>query len=512
MTESSQPRMKIQSIDALAGTVAARKAKGDKVVHCHGVFDLVHPGHIRYLQAARAEGNVLIVTLTADRFVNKGPGRPAFNEDLRAEFIAAISFVDYVAINHAPHAVDLIRKLKPDVYVKGSDYARREDDPTGKIHEEEQAVVAVGGRIYFTDEITFSSSHLINANFDIFPPETEKWLSEFRSRHSLDEVIEWLGRAAERRMLVIGEPIIDEYAFCEGLGKSSKDPILALHYRSLETFAGGSVAVANHVAGLGGDVGFIAQLGEIERREDFIRRHLLPNVEARFTDRRNAPTIHKRRFVDAGTGTRVFELYNMDDGAAHAEDESALIAAIREIAPAYDIVIAADYGHGMMTPSAVQALIESARFLAVNTQANAGNRGFNTVSKYPRADYVCLAGHEVQLETRMKHASWPELTEIVASTIDCRAFTVTIGKSGTIHRDKNGGYVEAPAFARVVTDRVGAGDAVLAATAPLVALGAPWDVVGFIGNIAGGQMVAELGNRATINRVSLVKAITALMK
>jgi rfaE bifunctional protein nucleotidyltransferase chain/domain len=505
-------RLKIHGVSALAEIIAGHKAKGEKVVHCHGVFDLVHPGHIRYLEAARKQGDILVVTITADRFVNKGPGRPAFNEGLRAEFLAAIEFVSYVAINHASHAVDLIRALKPDVYVKGSDYARREDDPTGKIYEEEQAIIAVGGRIHFTDEITFSSSTLINANFSIFPPETEQWLAEFRTRRSIDEVMGWLDKAAAQKILVMGEPIIDEYAFCEGLGKSSKDPILALHYRSLETYAGGSVATANHAAGLGGEVGFIAQLGEMERREDFIRRHLLPNVEARFTNRRNAPTIHKRRFVDAGTGARVFELYTMDDGVAHQDDEAALIAAINEMAPAYDLVVVADYGHGMMTPAAVQALADKAKFLVVNTQANAGNRGFNTVSKYPRADYICLAGHEVQLETRMKHAGWLELIDIVASRVACPNFTVTVGKSGTIHRAPDGSFTEVPAFASVVTDRVGAGDAVLAITAPLVAIGAPWDIVGFIGNIAGGQMVADLGNRVTINRVSLVKAITALMK
>jgi len=214
---------KQQSLADLAEIVASLKAQGLRVAHCHGVFDLIHPGHLRHLKAARALADVLVVTITADRFVNKGPGRPAFNEGLRSEFLATLEPVDFVGINHSDSATDLIRQLKPDIYVKGNDYVRRDDDPTGKIFEEERAVISVGGCIHFTDELAFSSSELINTHLDIFPPEVEAWLRDFRNRHSADEVLDYLGRAAEKKVLVVGEPIIDEYVFCSGLGKSSND-------------------------------------------------------------------------------------------------------------------------------------------------------------------------------------------------------------------------------------------------------------------------------------------------
>src|SRR5205085_3373984 len=114
--KTSDPADKVKSIADLAEIIAKLKQEGRKVAHCHGVFDVVHPGHIRHLRSAKAEGDVLVVTVTADRFVDKGPGRPAFNEQLRTEALASLACVDYVAINRAPHAVDLIRALKPDVY------------------------------------------------------------------------------------------------------------------------------------------------------------------------------------------------------------------------------------------------------------------------------------------------------------------------------------------------------------------------------------------------------------
>src|SRR3990167_11073056 len=96
---------KIKNIDELAIIIQKLKNQKDKkIVLCHGVFDLVHPGHIRHFQAAKALGDVLVVTVTADEYVNKGPGRPVFIQGLRAESIAALGCVDYVAINFSFNA------------------------------------------------------------------------------------------------------------------------------------------------------------------------------------------------------------------------------------------------------------------------------------------------------------------------------------------------------------------------------------------------------------------------
>ena len=128
----------------------------------HGVFDLLHMGHVRHLNEAKAHGDVLITTITADAFVNKGPGKPVFSEHLRAEMLSALSVVDFVAINRAPDAEALLEAIRPDTYVKGADYRDEDADVTGKISRERQAVETHGGNLIFTDDITFSSSELLN--------------------------------------------------------------------------------------------------------------------------------------------------------------------------------------------------------------------------------------------------------------------------------------------------------------------------------------------------------------
>jgi len=153
--------MKIVEIDELSNKIKTLKSNGKKIVHCHGCFDLMHPGHIKYFQAAGKMGEVLIVTVTPDIWVDKGPGRPVFNQDLRVESIAALECVDYVAINKWPTAEETLKLLRPDIYVKGQEFEDLEDK-TGKIQKESEVVNEIGAEIRFTHEVVFSSTKLLN--------------------------------------------------------------------------------------------------------------------------------------------------------------------------------------------------------------------------------------------------------------------------------------------------------------------------------------------------------------
>ena len=156
--------MKIVSVKQLQEVVTRYKQEGKKVAHCHGCFDLMHPGHIKYFQAAKKMADILIVTLSPDKFVDKGPYRPVFNQRLRAESIAALECVDHVAINEWPTAVEILRLLRPDYYVKGQEFEKLEDK-TGKLQQEYEVVKEIGSEMRFTHEIVFSSTKLLNAHF-----------------------------------------------------------------------------------------------------------------------------------------------------------------------------------------------------------------------------------------------------------------------------------------------------------------------------------------------------------
>ncbi len=503
---------KIVSIEQLAAEVTRLRTEGRTVVMAHGVFDLLHIGHIRHFEAARAMGDALVVTITPDKFVNKGPHRPAFPAMLRAEAIAALDSVAFVAINRSQTAVDPIRRVRPNVYVKGADYRDAADDVTGGIRLERDAIEAVGGELRFTGDITFSSTTLVNRHLPLFPPNVMEFLASFNSHHSAAEVVGYLERARGLRVLVVGETIIDEYQYCEAIGKSSKEPMLAVRHVSLERFAGGILAVANNVAGFCDHVGVITVLGKNDGHVDFIDANLKDNVEQLFLYQEQSPTIVKRRLVENYFFSKLIEVYEMDDSPLAQADDDRLVALLDEQVPKYDMVLVVDFGHGMLSKRAIGTICSKARYLAVNTQSNAGNRGFHTVSRYPRADYVSLAVAELQLETRDLHTDLHELVQQVAAKLSADRVSLTRGKEGCICYSATEGMTDVPAFAGSVVDRMGAGDTFLSITALFAAQGAPNELVGFIGNVVGAEAVATVGHRESVQKASLYKHIESLMK
>src|SRR5436309_2588780 len=306
---------KIKDIHELAAELASVR-RGRTVVQCHGVFDLLHIGHIRHFQEARKSGEMLIVTVTPDRYVNKGPHRPVFTELLRAEAIAALDGVDYVAINKWPTAVEAIQLLRPDVYAKGSDYANASTDITGGISLERSAIEDIGGKLVFTDEIRFSSSALLNQHMSIFSDEVNDYLTKFRRMYSTADVTGFIDRARGVRALVVGDAIIDDYQYCETLGKSGKEPILAAQFVRSEKFVGGALAVANHIASCCPDVRLVTMLGSDDSHEAFIRASLAPGVVPEFLTMAGAPTLIKRRFIETYPFQKLFEVYVMNEQAA----------------------------------------------------------------------------------------------------------------------------------------------------------------------------------------------------
>ncbi|GAC1319706.1 MAG: PfkB family carbohydrate kinase [Chloroflexota bacterium] len=505
---------KIMDLQTLAEELARLRADGRRIVQCHGVFDPLHIGHIRYFTAAAKYGDVLVVTVTPDRFVNKGPDRPVFTEGLRAEAIAALDCVDYVAVNAWPQAVETIKLLQPHAYAKGSDYKDAAKDRTGGIILEQQAVESVGGELVFTDELTFSASNLVNHHLGIHSADVSEFLSDFSRRHTADEVLGYLDTARRLKVLVIGETIIDEYQYCTAIGKSSKEPMLAVRRSNTEKFAGGILAVGNHVANFSDHVSLVTQLGGRDSQADFIAETLNPRVEATWLRRPESPTIVKRRFVESYFFHKLLEVYEMNDAPLTEEEDAILCETLRKRVPEFDVVIVVDFGHAMLSNNAITTICDNARFLTVNVQSNAGNLGFNTISRYPRADYVCVTENEIRLEARDKQANIRDMLRKIAQVMDCQRITVTRGRNGCLSYRACSTFYDIPALAgqRQVVDRVGAGDAFLSIAALCAAQDAPMDIVSFVGNAAGAQAVATVGNRDSVDRHVLARHIESLLK
>ncbi len=499
---------KLKSLNELAGILDQERAASREVVHCHGVFDLLHIGHIRYLQKAKQLGDLLVVTVTPDRFVNKGPHRPAFEEQLRADAIAAVECVDFVAINEWPTATETIELLKPNVYAKGAEFRDRK---TPELLREEAAINSAGGRIELVEEVTSSSSQLLNEYLSPFSDQVEHYLRTFRQSVPASSVTEPLSNLRSLKVLVVGEAIIDEYYSCATLGGSSKAPIVATRYESHDRYVGGALAVANHIAGLCDNVDLLGMLGEIDSHEEWIRGQLRPNVNPQFSLRADAPTIVKRQYRESYFGVPLFEMNTFSPQPLRGDEATELASLLEQRAGNYDLVVVADYGLGMLNAESTRALCQNSKYLAVTTHASAANVGYHTVSRYEQADYFSIAEHELRLECRSRSDEIPTMLQDVSDRLQAGIAAVTIGKQGCICYDGKDLH-EAPALATRVVDRTGAGDAFFAITALCAAADVPPSILAFLGNVAAAEAVASVGNSRFLEELPLGRHVESLLK
>lgn len=450
------------------------------VVLAHGCFDLLHIGHIRHLRQARAMGDRLVVSVTGDAHVNKGMGRPRFTAAQRVEALSALDCVDEAFVNDAPDAVATIERLRPAVYVKGIDYAKGVAAVDAALGREIAAITDIGGRFATTTAEKWSSSRLLNG--EQFDDRTLAYLDHARTAGFRDRILSAFDRADQLRIVFTGETIEDEYVYVSPLGKPAKETMLAtVRSGGSELFLGGAMAAACH--------------------GDWLNAICVsPNV-----------TIRKTRYVDRDFNRKLFEVYSARrielGDEARAKFQCDLIAALRSA----DVAVVLDFGHGLMGPQEIH-IAESAKFLAANAQSNAGNYGFNLVTKYRGPSYVCVDEPEARLATGMADGPIDSvLHELAISMVDADLI-VTHGRYGCVHRRAGNLEVhKTPPFATHGIDTMGAGDAFLAVTAPLIAAGLDLEAAAFVGNVSGAIKVGIVGHRRHVARQELVQSIEALL-
>lgn len=518
---------KIHSLEALGALSGRLRARGRTVVQCHGTFDLLHPGHIRYFEEAKALGDALLVTVTADQFVRKGLGRPVFREELRAQSIAALVCVDAVAIDVHETAQEAIRTIRPDIFVKGSDYEGKECEEGHPTAREKELVERCGGRMHFThDPVTFSSTALLNEHFSPLPAPVQAFLHTVCAQYSVEDIAAILAEVRRVRVLVVGDAILDTYNYSHFLGRSVKEEIPRVKVVGSETFLGGSLAVANTLAGFCDVVGVASVLGRQDlprekRQEAFIRRRLQENVRPHFFYRADAPTIVNERFVNSEPylvekTTKVhmrkyFGLYHINEHPVTGETEAQWARALADIASAYDVIVVTDYGLGMLTEQLIATIVRLPAFLAVNTQTNSMNYGFNLITKYPRADYVSISLPEARLALHDKQSGIEDLAAHIARATRGKTVAITLGPLGVFLRARSSG-LSIPALSTSVVDNIGAGDAFLALSSLCVFRRLPMVLTGFLGATASALCCGIIANKTTVDFSLFMETVRSLLK
>ena len=503
---------KIVQLEELRNISVKLKAEGKKIVHCHGVFDLLHPGHIKHFESAKKLGDILIVTITEDKYVNKGPDRPIFNEILRAETLSAIQIINFVAINNSPLANNAIEVIKPNFYVKGPDYKKEKDDITGGITQERKMVEQYGGKLVITDDIQFSSTKIINRHFDKASDELKKFLKQTREKTSFVKIKENFETISKMKVLVIGDIILDEYIFVEPLGKASKSATITAKKMSGELYAGGVLAVANHISNFVNEVKLITVHGNNfgNNYYDFVKSKLNKNIvfASQYVDDR--PSVLKRRYVDSIFKHKLFEIIEIEDTPLPETIKKCIYSELESAHKNFDLIVVSDFGHGLIDNDIIQCIINSDIFLSVNAQTNSANKGFNLLTKYPHCDYFSIDENEARLATHEKYSNIEILMDNLLMKTNAKLASITLGVKGSLVGDINKKCI-APVLSSEVLDTIGAGDAYLSITSLLAKNGNSPHEIAFVGNAVGAMAVKILGNKSYIEKIPLLKYLKTLL-
>jgi cytidyltransferase-like protein len=492
------------------------RGEGKKIVQCHGTFDLIHPGHIYHLEEARGYGDVLVVTITAEKFVNKGPGRPYFNDQLRSKSMAALACVDYVVVVPYAAAVEAITCVKPHIYCKGREYSDTESDVTGNIHDDIATVEKFGGQVHFLGSVVFSSTKLINNYLNHQPEPVREMCRALSTTWTPDKIKAAVDDFSTLRVLVIGDVIFDRYTYLKVQGLTSKNRILSGRYLYEETQAGGSLAIFNHIKQFTPHVKLIAPLGTEPWVNRAIREHVAPEQD--FLVRSDEfTTVVKQRFVEPiGVDKEMSKLFSVNfiDAERRSDEfENRIIENLLKALPDVDLVAVADFGHGTLTEAVRKRVQQEAPFMALNCQTNSNNHGFNIISRqYNRADCFSLDEQELLLSCARRHVDFTAELAALKSHLNASSAWLTRGAVETIGLGGSAKpFICVPLESKVI-DTVGAGDAFFSVALLAAAKKHPIEVSTFLGQLAGAQSVKIVGNIEPISKPTLLKSAMTMLK
>jgi rfaE bifunctional protein nucleotidyltransferase chain/domain len=475
---------KVVSSAALAATLQKLRSAGLRIAQCHGCFDLVHPGHIRYLQFARQLADVLVVSLTGDAAVAKGPDRPYISEDLRAENIAALEFVDWVVIDPHPTACELLAQLRPDVYVKGREYAEIADP---RFQRERQIVEGYGGRVVFhSGDVVFSSTRL-HDSLRVDEQLDEQRLQTLcrRSHVDLAAVRKAIAAFAGVRAVVVGDLIRERYVFCDAGVLADDAPVLASQQIGSAEYWGGAAAAALQLAALGAKPVLIGAVGRDESDRDCATRLGQLGVECRLLPER--PQLIQRTTFIADDA----KLFKVVDGSCAPLDSAAekrAAALLADELPQADVLLWCDHGFGMITPGVLADAGRIARRRRLFVAGCApGQRG--QLPALTETHLLTATEREVREALHDMGSGLPAVVSNLLHATHGHVALVSLRKRGLIAfdaRDTSGTAASAdasstwrqrlrsefvPSFARHCVDMLGAAEATLSTAALVLADG-----------------------------------------
>ncbi len=480
----------------------ARSRSSPTVTFVSGVFNVLHPGHLRLLRFAKEQGDILVVGVYSDRLALD----PQIKLPERIEGVEALAWVDHAFDLDQPHPEVLLR-LRPDLVIKGKEWG---DKP----NVEEEVLRQYGGRLLFSSgEFTFSAVDLMREEFKqrtAFAPSADH---DYLRRRGITSATlqEAIGRFEELNVLVLGDTIIDEYIFCDALGMSQEDPVLVVRPFSTERYVGGAAIVAMHARKLGAKVRFASVVGEDEAggwvHGELSKEGIEPDLLLDGT----RPTTLKQRYI--ANGKKLLRVSQLREHALSPDLVRKVDESLDALLDGVDLAIFSDFNYGYLCDQVLERTIPRCRAAGIVTSADSQcSSQIGDIGRYVGVDLVTPTEREARITLHEREAGLVILAHKLQQRIGSKNVILTLGKDGVlIHHPRSAEPMDfetdsIPALNKAPKDPLGAGDAFLVGSSLALAAGQdPW-AAAYIGSLCAAYEVSCVGNHP-VSRHEIVRLL-----
>tara|TARA_B100000902_G_scaffold394946_1_gene452365 strand:+ start:7337 stop:8815 length:1479 start_codon:yes stop_codon:yes gene_type:complete len=481
----------------------------------HGVFDIVHIGHIEHFKEAKQSCDKLIVSVTADKFVNKGPNRPAFTLSDRIKFLKSITYIDEVIVSNYETAIKSIQNVKPDIYFKGLDYDNINKRSKNNLNKEIQEIKKFGGKFLITRSKLKSSSKILNENFNYVNKNVRSFLKRINKKEFLEKLIKTLFNNDKKqyKMLLVGEQILDFYTKVTLQGKSQKSGVITAMKTKTQKYGGGSILVANLLCHFLNKLNFLVD-GNTDTVKMLRKYFVKPrNINFITSGKKVNKILIKERYIDAYSKARLFQVNQnqkfFDTNNENKKFQNILLKKTKK----FKNIIIFDFGYGYIDENFSNILKNKSNNFYINCQTNSSNYGFNLFSKYKKAEILCVDEAEFRLTFRNRTSSIPEIiskNQIILNQY--KTFIVTSGASGcyVLHKKK----IEfIPTVFETTLDTTGCGDTFFS-TFIYFYLQKKFTLkeISLLAHIAAGLHGLSEGNKIVLNKNNFFQNVQSIIK
>ncbi len=471
---------------------------------CHGVFDILHLGHTNHFREAKKICDILLVSITSDDFINKGPSQPFFKSNERAKFLSSIKYVDYVYISNSETGEEALNLFKPDFYIKGADYINKKNDKN--LVKEKNACKKNKTKIFFTKGIKYSSTKILNNHFSKLDKNTLELLKKINKKYSNEIITKTINSINNKKIILTGEPILDIYKYIDVIGTATKSPIITSNFIKEDIHAGGTIAAGNMMSNFSKNILYL-----LPTKKKNINRKILSKISKKInivSSDINFEIPIKTRFVTKVRNNKIFQVNDLNEFKPAVKQYKKFINKIQSYKRNYPVFLL-DFGLGLIDENISKKYFKGNN-LYLNVQSNSNNYGFNLFDKYKKFSYLSINLKEFQLNFKKKITSFNEIKNLIIKK-RLSPMSVTLGHRGSLFVNKKNKLFYCPNFYQNPTDTTGCGDAYFIMTSFLVNLGFDDEIVPFLGNIYAGLHSKNFGNSKVPDKKELLKAVESIL-